>query len=472
MDADGKPVLQLVVPTAYRNEALQGVHDDVGHLGVERSTELLRERFFWPGMAADMKKHIQECGRCIRRKALNPKAPLVSIATTEPLELVCIDFLSLEPSKGGIENILVITDHFTKFAKAVPTPNQTAKTTAKALYEHFFMHYGFPARLHSDQGRNFESKIIRELCEITGVEKSRTTPYHPMGNGVCERFNRTLLGMLGTLEPKQKSNWKAHVSSLVHAYNCTQHDTTGYSPFFLMFGRHPRLPIDLRFGTHPHNPTDPKSYSDYARELQQRLKTAFDVAKRRTEDAQRSQKRYYDQRLRGNKVQTGDRVLVRNVTPQGKLDDRWSEEVYIVTSQPSEEAPVYHVVQEGRRGRPRTLHRNLLLPLGEGGTTETTDAVAAKDATPTPADEAPPQALAPPAVKAEAETQVDKDNAAQGLGAAGPAPGDVIADGGDTDLPTVKSEAAETSFTSEEGTATGQHDSDAEAEVKSEPDCG
>jgi hypothetical protein len=169
-------------------------------------------------------------------------------------------------------------------------------------------------------------------------------------------------------------------------------------------------------------------------------------------------------------VQTGDRVLVRNVTPQGKLDDRWSEEVYIVTSQPSEEAPVYHVVQEGRRGRPRTLHRNLLLPLGEGGTTETTDAVAAKDATPTPADEAPPQALAPPAVKAEAETQVDKDNAAQGLGAAGPAPGDVIADGGDADLPTVKSEAAETSFTGEEDTATGQHDSDAEAEVKSEPD--
>ena len=366
--ADGQVVQQLVVPIAHRAAAMRGVHDRVGHLGFDRSIELLRDRFYWPGMTVDLQRHIQTCERCIRRKSLPARAELSPIKTTEPLELVCTDFLSLEPSKGGIENILVITDHFTKFAKAIPTPNQTAKTTAKALLDHFFLLYGFPARLHSDQGRNFESKVIQELCQITGVNKSRTTPYHPMGNGGTERFNRTLLSMLGTLESGQKQNWKAHVPTLTHAYNCTRHDTTGFSPYFLMFGRHPRLPVDLEFGTQPLSAKDgtSESFSEYGRALDERLRLAFDTVRARTAKAQQSQKQQYDRRSRGSHVQPGDRVLVRNVTPQGKLDDRWSEDVYVVVSQPSADIPVFSLKPEEGRGRARTLHRNLLLPMPEG----------------------------------------------------------------------------------------------------------
>jgi transposase InsO family protein len=120
-----------------------------------------------------------------------------------------MDFLKLEPSKGGIENILVVTDHFTKYSQAYPCKNQTASMTAKLLFENFVSHYGFPASLHLDQGRNFESKVIKSLCDLAGIDKSRTTPYHPMGNGQCERFNRTLLDMLGTLNPDQKRDWKS-----------------------------------------------------------------------------------------------------------------------------------------------------------------------------------------------------------------------------------------------------------------------
>ena len=153
------------------------------------------------------------------------------------MELVCMDYLTLETSKGGFENILVVTDHFTKYSQAYPTRNQTAKMTAQVLYNIFIVHYGFPARLHSDQGRNFESKVIKELCVLGGMEKSHTTPYHPMGNGQCERFNRTLLEMLGTLETDQKVDWKSYVAPLVHMYNSTQHDTTGFSPYYLLFGQ-------------------------------------------------------------------------------------------------------------------------------------------------------------------------------------------------------------------------------------------
>nr|KAG5687522.1 hypothetical protein BaRGS_034578 [Batillaria attramentaria] len=159
-----------------------------------------------------------------------------------------MDYISLETSSGGHQSILVITDHFTRYAQAIPTRNQTARTTAEALFNHFLVHYGFPKRLHSDQGANFESKVIKELCNIAGIEKSRTSAYHPMGNGMTERFNRTLLGMLGTLEADKKTQWHKYVAPLVHAYDCTKHEGTGYAPYFLMFGRHPRLPVDLVFG--------------------------------------------------------------------------------------------------------------------------------------------------------------------------------------------------------------------------------
>lgn len=217
------------------------MHDDVGHQGRDRTLSLVRSRFFWPGLESDVEHKVRNCHRCIKRKTVAmPSAELVNIESHQPMELVCIDFLSLERSRGGHENILIITDHFTRYAQAFPTRNQLAKTTAKVLFENFIVHYGFPARFHSDQGRNFESNLIKELCSLAGVEKSRTTPYHPMGNGMPERFNRTLLSMLGTLEHHQKQDWKSYVAPLVHSYNATQHASTGYSPYFHMFGRHPR----------------------------------------------------------------------------------------------------------------------------------------------------------------------------------------------------------------------------------------
>ena len=245
---DGEAKHQLVLPTKFHETALRGVHDDMGHLGQERGIQLLRERFYWPKMERDLNQWIRGCDRCLRRKTPMERAPLVNIVTYQPLELVCMDYLTLESSVGGLQNVLVITDHFTKYALAIPTKNQTAKTTAEAFMKHFVLHYGFLQRIHSDQGGSFENKLIAELCSMAGIEKSRTTPYHAMGNGQCERFNRTLLGLLGTLEPKKKPEWSKHIDALVHAYNCTKHDASGFSPFYLMFGRKPRLALDVIFG--------------------------------------------------------------------------------------------------------------------------------------------------------------------------------------------------------------------------------
>ena len=200
---------QLVVPKAYRSRALAGCHDDVGHQGRMRTLSLLRERFFWPGMQTEAIQHVLKCTRCLRRKTPSHVAPLQPIHVTQPLELVHMDYLSLEPSKGNIENVLVITDHFTRYAQA----------TARILWDNFICHYGFPEKFISDQGRNFESDLIKELCKIAGVQKLHSTPYHPQGNGQCER----LCNMLGTLSEEEKSDWKSYLGCMTHAYNCTKH---------------------------------------------------------------------------------------------------------------------------------------------------------------------------------------------------------------------------------------------------------
>ena len=361
---DGQTVEQLVVPSSFRARAMRGIHDDAGHQGKEKTLWLAKQRFYWPGLERDIESKVQSCPRCIRRKTgVKPVAQLNPITTTYPMELVCIDFLSLERSKGGYEHILVITDHFTRYAQAVPCRNQTAQTTAKALYEHFFRFYSFPARLHSDQGRNFESRVIRELCKLAGTEKSRTTPYHPMGNGSAERFNQTLLKMLGTLENHQKSDWKSYVAPLVQAYNATRSDATGYSPHFLMFGWHPRLSVDVYLGTAPMPEGVSAGPQSYGSKLKARMQLAYDIAAKHARKQSDKNKTAYDRKIRESVLETGDRVLVRKVGIQGKqkLADKWEEEPYVVCSQPDPSIPVYRVRSE-RSAKTRTLHRNMLLP--------------------------------------------------------------------------------------------------------------
>ena len=355
---------RLVIPEAHKDRALEYLHNNMGHLGRERTIALLRERFYWPGLDKFVRHKLKQCMPCLQGKAPNllDKAALGHIKATQPMELLSIDYLSLEESKGRYNSILVATDVFTKFAWALPTRNQTAITTAKALYEEIFLPYGYPARIHSDQGRNFEGNVIRQLCKLMGTEKSRTTPYHPMGNPV-EQFNRSLLGMLRTLSADQKANWKSEVQSLAHAYNCTINDSTGFSPFHLMFGRKPRLPIDVVFQLG--SKQDDLDYVTYIQQLKEHLKQAYELASQRMAALAKANKTRYDKKARGAVPVVGDRVLLRNVSIRGKhkLASKWQDDVFMIVGQVDPSIPVYQIQRESGSGDVKTVHRNLLLPL-------------------------------------------------------------------------------------------------------------
>ena len=189
------------------------------------------------------------------------------------------------------------------------------------------------------------------------MEKPRTTPYHPMGNGQCERFNQTLLKMLGTMEEYQKSDWKAHVLTLV-----IFHKTTGYSPVFLMFGRHPRLANDAFLGLSP-DAMSSANQTEHVRKLRERLDFAYKMAQEVAKRGTAQQKWYYDLKVRSTgTLQTGDRVLVKNVGLRGeqKLADCWETQPYIILSQPNPDIPVFTVkLEKFWPKKIRTLHRNL-----------------------------------------------------------------------------------------------------------------
>ena len=355
---------QILLPVSLKGLVLSKTHDEMGHQGRDRTLSLCRDRFYWLSMSRDVEDYVRSCERCTRGKAphVAHRAPLKPITSSGPLDLVCIDFLGLETSKGGYSSILVLTDHFTRLSMAIPTTNQKASTVAKLLQSHWFYNVGIPRRLHSDQGGSFQADIIKNLCKSHGIKQSRTSSYHPEGNGMTERFNSTLLNMLRTLDEPQKADWKSHVNRLVHAYNCTTHTSTGYSPYYLMHGRHPRLPVDALIG--PESLDEEPDYDDYIDNIREQLKMAYRLASARSKVASASQKEGYDKKVRGGAPEVGDLVLVRKLGVKGKhkIMDKFEREVYVILAK-EEGVPVYRVQREDGKGSERVLHRNHLLPV-------------------------------------------------------------------------------------------------------------
>ena len=203
-------------------------------------------------MAEDCHMIVRGCLHCRAFEEEVPRAPLCPIQAYAPLELVHLDYTSIESTMElnkppMVKNILVITDHFTRYALALVMKDQTVKTVVKVFYECFIAVFGVPTKLLSDRSVNFTFALVGELCAAFGIQKCRATAYHTQCNGQVGRFHQTLFCMIGKLAHNKKAQWEQHLPELLQAYNSTQSVVTSYSPHYLMFGRCPHLPVDYYF---------------------------------------------------------------------------------------------------------------------------------------------------------------------------------------------------------------------------------
>ena len=308
-------VFQFIVPQRHQGAALDGCHQEAAHQAQRRSIALMQERFWWPGMTRDLRNCIKKCSHCRKYEAAPPVAPMKPLICSGPGELLHVDFTSIEetvPLKEDpiIHNVLVLQDHFSKYIVAYVVKNQTARTAAETLRIRYFGLFRAPAYLVSDQGKAFTGHVITHLCELYGVQKLRTSPYHAQTNGQVERMNQTIIRMIGKLEEDKKACWSEHLPELLMAYNATHSAVTGYSPYYLLFGRRPRIPVDYLFPTLCDSPHQTKMEVSVVA-MQKRLKEVFAVARCLTSEEAAKQCRYYDRKAGAVALQPGDVVMVR-----------------------------------------------------------------------------------------------------------------------------------------------------------------
>ena len=352
---------QLIVNDSCISVLIDYYHNRQGHLGEDRTLNILKARFYWPKMSNLIKHKISTCDVCVARKSL-PKNNRTELyhrpVAKHPLDILALDHLVVE-SLTAKHKILTIVCEFSKFLFIIPVKGESAKITADQIIKNIFMKYGIPNTIHTDNARSFCNKTIEELTGRTGIVHTKSVPYHSMGNPVVERCQQVILNMLGTLSSSEKLKWFNHCEYISYAYNTTVHTTTGLSPYFLMFGRHPKLIGDAILGISYKQPTVMSTDKLIAG-----LKKAYKICRNSIKDKHDVFKKIYDHKLSRfiDDLIINDVVLVKNQHLKTKIDNRWSDDSYIIINIPDVSMPVYEI-KNVKSGKTMTRHRNQLLLL-------------------------------------------------------------------------------------------------------------
>lgn len=347
---------KIKYPTAEEiPNILKTYHDDplAGHRGITETTRKIRSEYFWKGMTETIKDYINNCQTCQRNKIQRStyKAPMVITSlSTEPFERVTIDLVSYsEVSNDSNRYILTLQDDLTRFVQAYPIQDKQATTVAKALLN-FCQHFGIPKRFHSDQGTEFVNSITKQLMKLLGCNHTVSTTYHPQTNGSLERFHATLRDHIRMYHKRNKSDWDQIIPFAIMCHNTSVNQSTGFTPHELLFGYKPKSLYSMK-------EQDDYTTNDYLRDLNERLKTSREIARRNVESMKERAKERYDSHIKNiAQYNVGDKVMLKVPNPNN-LDIKW-EGPYTISRKGFNENYVIR-----KSGRNHLVHANRLRPL-------------------------------------------------------------------------------------------------------------
>ena len=312
VDSSRQNRLRIVTPSTIQDKLLKENYSEMfsGNFSVKSIYEKLAKRYWWQGMYIDVYTHCKSCLTCAsyRGAGYRTRPPLKPLDVGGPFERIGVDILEMPKTERGNSYIIVFMDYLTKWPEAYAISNQSSETIARLLVENVICHHGVPKELLSDRGPNLLSNLILDICNLMGIKKVNTTAYHPQTDGLVENFNRTLRAMIAKHTKKFGREWDVYLPQLLFAYCTKLHESTGESPFYLLYGRDAKLPTEAAFA----QPLSPYlvDIEDYRTELTVGLTESWKQAKRNVRKAQTKQKKYYDHRSKEINFKVGERVMV------------------------------------------------------------------------------------------------------------------------------------------------------------------
>jgi transposase InsO family protein len=315
---------QLIAPKALRAQLLELIHAGAaGHFANKKTREQVQRRAYWTTWRSDTERFCRNCGPCnqFHRGKVPRQGVLQDMRVGAPMERVQVDLTGPHPPANGYTYICTCICSFTKYVVAWPIRDKRAITVAKGLVERVIIPLGTPHIILTDNGKEFENELWHEICRILGVNKQRTTTYHPACNGAIERWHRSMNALLGkTVEVHQK-DWPQRLPYVVSAYNGSVHESTGFTPNFLMFGRELNVAVDVAMGN-PSGP--PQSVNDYAAHLTGMMADAYEEVRVQLGRSAERQKQYYDFSAKPREFEAGDLVWLYSPRVYLGRTPKWS----------------------------------------------------------------------------------------------------------------------------------------------------
>ncbi len=322
---------QVVVPMGLRTQVMGLAHESMmgGHLGVKKTMDKIQASFYWPGIHGDITRYCRSCDVCQKTlsKGRVTKVPLMKMPLIEtPFKRVAVDIVGpIHPMTDRHNRyILTMVDYATRYPEAVPLKSVTTIEVAEAMVD-MFSRLGVPEEILSDQGAQFMSEVMQEVSRMLSVKRLVSTPYHPICNGLCEKFNGTLKRMLKRLCESKPKDWDRYVNAALFAYREAPQESTGFAPFELLYGRTVRGPVQIlkQLWTEEIKQPGVKSSYEYIVDLRERMEEGIKLAHESLQQAQRRYKKYYDRKSKQRKFQEGDEVLMMLPTDANKLLMQW-----------------------------------------------------------------------------------------------------------------------------------------------------